>query len=63
MTQMSLCTNRNILRGMGNRLVVIKGERVWGRMEWEFGVSSCKLKGINPECSLEGWMLKVKLQH
>ena len=28
MTQMSLCTNRNILRGMGNRLVVIKGERV-----------------------------------
>ena len=31
-----------------------------GRMEWEFGVSSCKLKEVNPECSLEGLMLKLQ---
>jgi len=29
--QMSLCTNRNILRDMENRLVVTKEERVWGK--------------------------------
>ena len=28
---------------MENRLVVAKGERIGGRMEWEAGVSRCKL--------------------
>ena len=28
---------------MENRLVVAKGERVGGRMEWEVGISRCKL--------------------
>ena len=26
--------------------MVAKGEGVWGRMEWEFGVSRCKLSYI-----------------
>ena len=30
-------------RDSENRLVVAKGEGVWGGMEWEFGVSRCKL--------------------
>ena len=28
---------------MGNRLVVAKGEREGSRMDWEVGVSRCKL--------------------
>ena len=28
---------------MENRLVVVKGEGGGGRMNWEFGVSRCKL--------------------
>ena len=28
---------------MENRLGVAKGERSEGRMEWEFGISKCKL--------------------
>ena len=34
-------TNR--ITNIENRLVVAKGEGVGGRMEWEFGVSRCKL--------------------
>ena len=34
---------RNRLTGIENRHVVAKGERGLGEMEWEFGVSRCKL--------------------
>ena len=39
MTQMNLYTKQDI----ENRLVVAKGKGVGGRMEWEVGVSRCKL--------------------
>jgi len=35
--------NRNRLTDMENRLVVAKGEEGGSRMNWEFGVSRCKL--------------------
>jgi len=35
--------NRNILTDIENKPVVAKGERVWGGMGWEFGISRCKL--------------------
>ena len=35
--------NRNRLTDIENRLVVAKGEGRWGGMDWEFGVSICKL--------------------
>ena len=35
--------NRNRITNIENRLVVVKGEGVRGGMEWEFGVSRCKL--------------------
>ena len=41
MTQMNLSMKQN--RDIENRLVVAKGEGVGGGMEWEVGVSRCKL--------------------
>ena len=43
MTQMSLSITQKRLRDIENRLVVAK--RRWGKrgMDWEFGVSRCKL--------------------
>ena len=35
--------NRNRLTGIENRLVVAKGEGHQGGMDWEFGISRCKL--------------------
>ena len=35
--------NRNRLTDMENRLVVVKGDGGWRGMDWEFGVSKCKL--------------------
>ena len=35
--------NRNRFRDMENRLMVAKREKVGKGMEWEFGVSRCKL--------------------
>ena len=42
------------LRDIENRLVVAKGEEEWGRMDWEFGISRCKLL-------YTGWTNKVLL--
>ena len=47
MTQMNLSTNRNRLMDIENRLVVAKGEGVGRGMEWEFGISRCKLLYID----------------
>ena len=46
--QMSLCTNRNILRDMENRLVVTKEERVWGK-------DGKEIKLVNPKGN-QPWM-------
>ena len=35
--------NKNRLIDIENRLVVAKGEQGGGRMDWEFGISRCKL--------------------
>ena len=35
--------NRNRLTGIENRLVVARGERRGGGLDWEFGISRCKL--------------------
>ena len=43
MTQMNLSRNRNRIMDIENRLVVAKGVGVGGGMEWEVGVSRCKL--------------------
>ena len=43
MTQMNRCTKQNRLTDIENRLVVAKGEGVRGEMNWEFGISRCKL--------------------
>ena len=40
---MNLYANRNRLRDTENRLVVAKGEGPGGGMDWESGVSRCKL--------------------
>ena len=40
--------------GIENRLVVVKGEQVGGGVEWEVGVSRCKLLYIE-------WINKVLL--
>ena len=42
MTQMNLPTKQKQTHGH-NRLVVAKGEGVEGGVEWEVGVSRCKL--------------------
>ena len=34
--------NKNRLTDIVNRLVVAKGERRWGGMDWEFGISRYK---------------------
>ena len=39
----SLSTNRNRLMDIENRLVVAKGEGAGRGMEWEVGISRCKL--------------------
>ena len=36
MAQMSLSTNRNRLKDMENRPVVVKGERGGSEMDWKF---------------------------
>ena len=43
MAQMSLSSNRNRLSDIKNSLVGAKGEGRGGGMDWEFGVSRCKL--------------------
>ena len=43
MTLMNLSTKQSRLTDIENRLVVAKGEGGGGRMEWEFGISRCKL--------------------
>ena len=39
----NLSTNRNRLLGIELGLVVAKGKVGMGRMDWEFGISRCKL--------------------
>ena len=39
----SYLQDRNRLTDIEDRLVVTKGEGVWGEKEWEFGISGCKL--------------------
>ena len=43
MTQMNPSMNGNRLTDIDNRLVVAKGEGFGGGMEWEVGISRCKL--------------------
>ena len=43
MTQWTYLWNRNRIMNIENRLVVAKQEGVGGGMEWEVGVSRCKL--------------------
>ena len=43
MTQMNLSMKQKRNLDIENRLVVAKEEGVGGGMEWEFGVSRCKL--------------------
>ena len=38
MTQMNFFTNRNRLTDIENKLMVIKGERLGGGINWEFGI-------------------------
>ena len=40
---MNLSTDRNRLTDQEDRPVVAKEETEWGRMNWEFGISRCKL--------------------
>ena len=44
--------NRNRIRDTEHKLVVVKGEGLDGGMEWESGISRCKL-------AYTGWMNKV----
>ena len=46
MTQMNLSTNRNRLIDIENEFVVATREGVWGRDDWEFEISRCKLSCI-----------------
>ena len=46
MTQMNPSMNGNRLTDIDNRLVVAKGEGFGGGMEWEVGISRCKLLHI-----------------
>ena len=39
--------DRNMLRDLENRLVVAKGKGGVGGMDWEFGISRCKLLHIH----------------
>ena len=48
--------NGNRLTGIENRLVVAKGEGEGGGMDWEFGISRCKLSYI-------GWINNKVLLH
>ena len=48
--------NRNRHTDIENRLVVAKGERGRSGMDWEFGVSRCKLLHL-------GWISKKVLQY
>ena len=43
MTQMNLSMKQKYTHRHTNRLVVAKGETGGGRMNWEFGISRCKL--------------------
>ena len=43
MWHMNLSTKQNRLTDMENKLVVAKGEWEESGMDWEFGVSRCKL--------------------
>ena len=43
MTQRTYLLKRNRLTEIENRLVVAKGEVGGGGMDWEFGISRCKL--------------------
>ena len=43
MTQLRMMFNRNRLTDIENRLVVANGEGRRGGVEWEFGISRCKL--------------------
>ena len=45
MMQMNL-GNRNRISVVGNRLVVAKGEGSGRGLDWEFGISRCKLSYI-----------------
>ena len=54
MTQMNLSMKQKQNHRHRNRLVVAKGEGVGGWMEWEVGVSRCKLLYIE-------WIHKVLL--
>ena len=46
MTQINLSMKRNRIMDIENRPVVAKGEEVGGGIEWEAGVSRCKLLHI-----------------
>ena len=43
MIPMNLFTNRNRLTDLEKELMVAKGEDGGGVMDWEFGISRCKL--------------------
>ena len=43
MTQMNLSTKQKQTHGHRDRLVDAKGEEAGGGMEWEVGISRCKL--------------------
>ena len=43
MTQMNLSMKQKQIRDIENRLVVAKGEGGGRGLEWEFGISRCKL--------------------
>ena len=47
MTQMNLSMKQNRIRDIENRLVVAKGEAGGRGMNWEFGISRCKLVYID----------------
>ena len=51
---MNLFMKWNRLADIQNRLVVDKGEEVGGGMDWEFGISRCKLLHIE-------WINKILL--